>query len=56
MAATVRPAGHPSVDNGRVTDILELCASMPMESSAAGDVLIEEGSDPGGCSCWPAEA
>ena len=31
---------------GRVTEMLELCADLPLEQLAAGDVLITEGSPP----------
>ncbi len=31
---------------GRVTEMLELCADLPLEQLAAGDVLIAEGSAP----------
>ena len=31
---------------GRVTEMLELCADLPLEQLTAGDVLITEGSPP----------
>jgi CRP/FNR family transcriptional regulator, cyclic AMP receptor protein len=30
-----------------MTDLLALCADLPVESTAAGDVLIQEGTEPG---------
>jgi len=36
-----------SQHNGVMTDLLEFCADLPVESTSAGEVLIEEGAPPG---------